>query len=70
MMLSFEASGVQNIQEHFPQLKGKMFDKNMRLAREAGMPFLRRALLEIDKAERALKDSPLDEVAITMKVLV
>ncbi len=70
MMVSLSDSGTQNIQEHFPQLRGKMFDKNFRLAKEAGKPFLTRAILQLDKAELALKDSPFDETTLLMKVFI
>lgn len=60
---------VENPQEHFPQLRGKIFDKTYRLAKEAGSAFLTKALLRLDKAELALKDSPFDEEALLYETL-
>lgn len=70
MMLSLSESGHTNIQEHFPQLRGKLFDKNFRLAKDAGSPYLKRMLLMLDQTERKLKDAPFDETALIMKVLL
>ncbi len=70
MMISLQESGVKNVQEHFPQLRGKIFDKTMRQAQEAGASYLTKQLMKIDKVELALKDSPFDEEALLLKVLL
>lgn len=70
MMLSLSESGVHNVQEHFPQLRGSIFDKNFKLAKEAGTAFLTKSLLLLDKTERALKDSPFDEATLLLKVFI
>lgn len=69
MMLSLKDNG-ENVQEHFPQLRGKLFEKNFRLAQEAGSPYLTKALLHIDKTELALKDAPFDETLLLMRIFV
>lgn len=68
MMVSLSDSGEHNVQQHFPQLRGGIFDKNYKLAKEAGRPFLTKSLLLLDKTERALKDSPFDESTLLLKV--
>lgn len=68
MMVSLQEAGVHNVQEHFPQLRGGVFDKNFKLAKEAGRAFLTKSLLLLDKTERALKDSPFDESTLLLKV--
>ncbi len=70
MMASLAESGVKNVQEHFPQLRGKIFEKTMRQAEEAGASYLTKQLMKIDKVELALKDSPFDEEALLLKVLL
>jgi len=70
MMLSLHASGTTNLQQHFPQLRGKLFDKNFRLANGVGEAFLTHTLMSLDKTERSLKDSPFDEEALLMKAML
>lgn len=70
MMVSLHESGNLNIQEHFPQLRGSMFEKNFKLAKEAGSAFLTKSLVLLDKTERALKDSPFDETTLLLKVFI
>lgn len=70
MMVSLVDSGAKNVQEHFPQLRGKTFEKTMRLAQEAGARHLTKQLMKIDKAELALKDSPFDEEAVVLRALL
>lgn len=69
MMLSLHQTGA-NVQEHFPQLRGKMFEKNFRLAEQAGSLFLTQSLIKLDSLELALKDSPFDETTLLMKVFI
>lgn len=70
MMVSLSESGHHNVQEHFPQLRGGIFDKNFKLAKEAGRAFLTKSLLLLDKTERVLKDSPFDESTLLLKVFI
>lgn len=69
-MCSLAEAGVNNIHEHFDKLKGKLFDKNFKLAKEAGSAYLTKTLLAIDKTELALKDSPFDETTQLLKIFV
>lgn len=69
-MLSLSDQGIRNVQEYFPQLRGSLFEKNFKLAKEAGSDFLTRSLLAIDETELALKDSPFDETALLMKLFI
>jgi len=69
-MCALSEAGGHDVAEHFPQLKGKLFEKNFRLAKEAGMSFLTKALAAIDKAEARLKDAPFDESTLLMKLFV
>lgn len=69
-MCAMADAQIPNIPEHFPQLKGKLFEKNFRLAKEAGTAFLTKALIAIDKAESSLKDSPFDESTLLTKLFV
>jgi DNA polymerase-3 subunit delta len=68
LMLSLHESGAKNVQDHFPQLKGKIFDKNFTLAKAAGSPFLTHSLKLLDKTELALKDSPFDEHSLLLRL--
>lgn len=59
-----------NVSEHFPQLKGSLFEKNFKIAKGAGADFLTKALLQLDKTEHALKDSPFDEETLLTKLFL
>lgn len=65
MMLSLS----KNVREHFPQLRGSLFDKQYTLAKSCSMSFLREALIAIDTLEGRLKDSCFDEEGLVLESL-
>lgn len=69
-LCSLQQDGELNIQDRFPKLKGKLFEKNMKFAKSTGIAALQAKLIAIDMTEFALKDSPFDEAVLITKLFI
>jgi DNA polymerase III subunit delta len=71
-MKSLDDNGVSSAQiaEQFSQLKGKLFEKSFQRAKATCPFFLTKSLIFIDKAESLLKNSPFDEQAVLINLLM
>lgn len=63
-------SGQQNIAEHYPKLKGRLFEKALSNAQRIGLARLKQALLAIDAVENKLKDAAASEITLLQTLIV
>lgn len=63
-------AGQPRIAEHYPKLKGRLFEKAYANAERLGSKRLKQALFLIDGTEAQLKDSPFDETALLQTLIL